>query len=289
MLGPLDDVLTNFQSQFTAETCELLTIMRRNGQRLLKLVNTLLDFSWIEAGRVQAVYEPVDLAAYTAELASVFRSAIQKAGMRLTIDCPPMAAPVFVDRDMWEKIVLNLISNAFKYTLEGEISISLRAVNGFALLSVRDTDTGRPETELPNLFNRFQRVEGARGRTQEGTGIGLALVQELAKLHGGTVGVESVLGEGSTFTVAIPLGKAHLPPERIGTRRMMISTSIGARPFLEEALRWLPDAIPANREEFVALETAGIFGLVALPTIQLRLRLSWPTTMPICEITYAGS
>ena len=128
MLGPLDDVLTNFQSQFTAETCELLTIMRRNGQRLLKLVNTLLDFSRIEAGRVQAVYEPVDLAAYTAELASVFRSAIQKAGTRLTIDCPPMAAPVFVDRDMWEKIVLNLISNDFKYRLEGEISISLRAV-----------------------------------------------------------------------------------------------------------------------------------------------------------------
>jgi CheY-like chemotaxis protein len=133
----------------------------------------------------------------------------------------------------------------------------LRAVNGFAVLSIRDTGTGIPETELPNLFNRFHRVEGARGRTQEGTGIGLALVQELAKLHGGTVGVESVLGEGSTFTVAIPLGKAHLPSERIGTRRMMISTSIGAGPFLEEALRWLPDAIPAYGEEFVALENGG--------------------------------
>ena len=121
-------------------------------------------------------------------------------------------------------------------------------------MSVRDTGTGIPETELPNLFNRFHRVEGARGRTQEGTGIGLALVQELAKLHGGTVEVESVHGKGSTFTVTIPLGKAHLPPERIGVGRTIESTALGASPFLEEALRWLPDALAKDSEEFIALE-----------------------------------
>ena len=254
MLGPLDDVLSNSHGQLSAENRELLTIMRRNGQRLLKLVNTLLDFSRIEAGRVQAVYEPADLAAYTAELASVFRSAVEKAGMQLVIDCPPLSEPVFVDRDMWEKIVLNLVSNAFKYTLEGEIHISLRADRGSAVLSVRDTGTGIPEEELPNLFNRFHRIKEARSRTQEGTGIGLALVQELTKLHGGTVGVESVHGKGSTFTVTIPLGKAHLPPERIGPRRTMESTALGASPFLEEALRWLPDVLPRDAEEFIALE-----------------------------------
>jgi PAS domain S-box-containing protein len=254
MLGPLDDVLAKPEGEVSAENRELLTIMRRNGQRLLKLVNTLLDFSRIEADRVQAVYEPVDLAAYTSELASVFRSAVQKAGMRLIIDCPPFSEPVFVDRDMWEKIVLNLVSNAFKYTLEGEISVSLRVKNGSAVLSVRDTGTGIPEAELPNLFNRFHRVEGARGRTQEGTGIGLALVQELAKLHGATVGVESVYGKGSTFTVTIPLGKAHLPPDRIGARRTIESRALGANPFVEEALRWLPDALPKDGEEFIALE-----------------------------------
>ena len=254
MLGPLDEVLAKPEGQVSGENRELLTIMRRNGQRLLKLVNTLLDFSRIEAGRIQAVYEPVDLAAYTTELASVFRSAIQKTGIRLVIDCAPFSEPVFVDRDMWEKIVLNLLSNAFKYTLEGEISVSLRTSNGSAVLSVRDTGTGIPEAELPNLFNRFHRVEGARGRTQEGTGIGLALVQELAKLHGGTVGVESVHGIGSTFTVTIPLGKAHLPPERIGARPTMESTALGASPFLEEALRWLPDALAKDSEEFIALE-----------------------------------
>jgi PAS domain S-box-containing protein len=251
MLGPLDEVLAKPEDQVATESRELLTIVRRNGQRLLKLVNTLLDFSRIEAGRVQAVYEPVDLAAYTTELASVFRSAIQKAGIRFIIDCPPFSEPVFIDRDMWEKIALNLISNAFKFTLEGEISVSLRTSNGSAVLSVRDTGTGIPDTELPNLFNRFHRVAEARGRTQEGTGIGLALVQELAKLHGGTVGVESVYGKGSTFTVTIPLGKAHLPLERIGARRTIESTAFGASPFLEEALRWLPDALPKDGEEFI--------------------------------------
>jgi PAS domain S-box-containing protein len=250
MLGPLDEVLAKPEGQVLPENREILTIARRNGQRLLKLVNTLLDFSRIEAGRIQAVYEPVDLAAYTSELASVFHSAVEKAGMRLVIDCPPFSEPVFVDRDMWEKIVLNLVSNAFKYTLEGEISVSLRTDNRSAVLSVRDTGTGIPETELPNLFNRFHRVEDARGRTQEGTGIGLALVFELAKLHGGAVGVESVYGKGSTFTVTIPLGKGHLPPERIGIRRTLESTALGANPFLEEALRWLPDALPKQGEEF---------------------------------------
>ena len=254
IMGPLDDVLSKPGGELSAENREVLTIMRRNGQRLLKLVNTLLDFSRLEAGRVRAVYEPVDLASYTAELASVFRSAAQKAGIELITDCPPFYEPVFVDRDMWEKIVLNLISNAFKYTLEGEISVSLRTSNGSALLSVRDTGTGIPETELPNLFNRFHRVEGARGRTQEGTGIGLALVQELAKLHGGTVEVESVYGKGSTFTVTIPLGKAHLPAERIAVGRTIESTAPGASPFLEEALRWLPDALSKDGEEFIALE-----------------------------------
>ncbi len=250
MLGPLDDILAKPESEVHPENRELLTFVQRNGQRLLKLVNTLLDFSRIEAGRVQAVYEPVDLAAYTAELASVFRAAVEKAGMRLVIDTPPLPEPVYVDRDLWEKIVLNLVSNAFKYTLAGEIGVSLRVdrrgKNGAAVLAVRDTGTGIPAAELPNLFNRFHRVEGARGRTQEGTGIGLALVLELAKLHGGTVGVDSVDGAGSTFTVAVPLGRDHLPAERIGGGRTLASTALGAGPFVEEALRWLPDEVTSE-------------------------------------------
>ena len=242
MLGPLGDALSG--DRLPAEDRERIEVAHRNGLRLLKLVNSLLDFSRIEAGRVQAVYEETDLAAITADLASVFRSAIEKAGLTLGVDCLPLPEPVWVDRDMWEKIVLNLLSNAFKFTFEGEIGVSLRAVGPSVELSVRDTGTGIPEEEIPHVFERFHRVRGARARTHEGTGIGLALVQELAKLHGGSVAVESAPERGSTFTVSVPLGRDHLPADRIGRPRTLASTALGALPFLEEAARWLPEEPP---------------------------------------------
>jgi PAS domain S-box-containing protein len=242
MLGPLEDILGKPEGELLPENRELLSVMHRNGQRLMKLVNTLLDFSRIEAGRVQASFTPTDIAAFTAELASVFRAAIEKAGMTLTIDAPPLSQPVYVDHDMWEKIVLNLVSNAFKYTLEGGIEVSVREHQGAAVLTVRDTGIGVPPSEMPKLFNRFHRVEGARGRTHEGTGIGLALVQELVKQHGGTVAVESEEGKGTAFSVSIPFGTQHLPSEKLGTRAAVAPTTVGAQPFVDEALRWLPAA-----------------------------------------------
>src|ERR1017187_11023039 len=154
-----------------------------------KLVNGLLDFSRIEAGRVQASYEPTDLAALTTDLASAFSSAMEKAGLQLIVECPPLPEPVYVDREMWEKVVLNLLSNALKYTFEGNVTLRMGVRRAFAELSVEDTGIGIAEQELPRIFERFHRVHGSRGRTQEGTGIGLALVSELVKLHSGTVAV----------------------------------------------------------------------------------------------------
>lgn len=242
MLGPLDDLSRLAGEALPRDAGELLAIARRNGQRLLRLVNTLLDFSRIEAGRVRATYRPADLAARTVELASAFRSAIEKAGMRLRVECPPLPEPVFVDLDMWEKIVLNLLSNAFKYTFQGEIAVTLHAQEDRCELCVRDTGIGVPPDELPLLFNRFHRVEGARGRSVEGSGIGLALVQELVRLHGGTVEVESTLGEGSRFRVTVPFGWSHLPTEQVSMGAPAASSGHGADPFVEEALRWLPEA-----------------------------------------------
>ncbi len=256
MLGPLEDVLGNAHGPIPPGAAKDLGISHRNALRLLKLVNTMLDFSRIEAGRIQASYEPVDLAALTAELTSNFRSACEKAGLRLTVDCPPLAGGelVYVDREMWEKIVLNLVSNAFKFTLDGEIEVSLRQVfsvlpslqndgtsDGCVELTVRDTGVGIPPEELPRMFERFHRVKNSRGRTHEGTGIGLALVQELVKLHGGAVRVDSVLNQGSAFSVTIPLGTAHLDPQRVGKRSELTSTSIGSSAFVEDAMHWLPD------------------------------------------------
>jgi signal transduction histidine kinase len=121
-----------------------------------------------------------------------------------------------VDREMWEKIVLNLLSNAFKFTFEGEIKVSLCLRGERVELSVSDTGAGIPAAELSHIFERFHRVRGTDSRTHEGTGIGLSLVQELAKIHGGGVQVRSVEGQGATFTVTIPSGHAHLPKERLG-------------------------------------------------------------------------
>jgi signal transduction histidine kinase len=253
MLGPLQDLLARSQTHLTPTAKEQIELANRNGARLLRLVNTLLDFSRIEAGRVQAVYQATDLAAFTSELASVFRSATEKADLRLVVDCPNLGEPVYVDRDMWEKIVLNLISNAFKFTFEGEIRVSIHHVGNFAELRVRDTGVGIPSEAVPRLFERFHRVPNTRSRTHEGTGIGLALVQELVKLHGGLIRVESTLGKGSTFVVSIPFGQNHLASDQLGGARSLTSTAVGAKPFVEEALRWLPDS-SINSDEILSHE-----------------------------------
>ncbi|HEY9227169.1 MAG TPA: response regulator, partial [Gemmatimonadaceae bacterium] len=239
LLGPLAEALA--RTDLDGGVREELVVTQRNGLRLLKLVNTLLEFSRLEAGRVDAMYEPVDLCGYTAELASTFRSAFDKAGVRLSVQCLALEEKVFVDRDMWEKIVLNLLSNAFKHTFEGEVAVVLCPSGTDAVLEVRDTGVGIPPEHLPHVFERFHRVVSTRSRTYEGTGIGLALVQDLVRLHGGRVAVESTEGVGTTFRVHVPLGTAHLPADRVGTR-MRSSATHHASPYIEEALRWLPDA-----------------------------------------------
>jgi len=255
LLGPIEDALRQQAGELSGET---LHSAHRNALRLLKLVNTLLDFSRIEAGRTQGRYTATDLAAATRELAGVFSSAMEQAGLRYSVKCDALPDPVFVDQEMWEKIVLNLISNAFKYTLEGEIRVELRSRgDAVAELVVADTGTGIPPEALPQLFNRFYRVPGANGRTHEGSGIGLSLVRELVNLHGGSIEVESTLGVGSVFRVSIPLGAAHLPAAQVTKEGNRVMSPTGARAFIEEAQRWLPD--------FATLETSGTFLALAQP------------------------
>ena len=238
MLGPLEDALARPDYPAAADR-EALTMVHRNALRLLQLVNMLLDFSRIEVGRIQAVYEPTDLAHLTADLASVFRSAVERAGMTLEIDCAPLADSVYVDIEMWGKIVLNLLSNALKFTLEGGIKVRLAETDGMAELAVIDTGIGIEPHELPNLFDRFHRVREVKGRIFEGAGISLSLVHELVKLHGGNVSVESTPGQGTTFTVRLPLGTAHLPADRIGASRTRTLTTMETASFVEEASRFL--------------------------------------------------
>jgi signal transduction histidine kinase len=202
-----------------------------------KLVNSLLDFSRIEAGRMEASYRATDLAALTRDLAAVFRSAIEGAGLRFVLECDELPEPAYVDRDMWEKVVLNLLSNAFKFTFEGEIRVRIALAGNFIELLVSDTGVGIDAAGLAQVFDRFHRISGSRSRSQEGTGIGLALVKELVRLHGGTVSVQSELNRGSVFRVAIPRGKAHLPAARIGVHGPLAATSVDPSAFLDDGLR----------------------------------------------------
>jgi signal transduction histidine kinase/DNA-binding response OmpR family regulator len=240
MLGPLEDVIERADG-LPAEHRATLNVVHRNGIRLLKLVNTLLDFARIEAGRVTAAYEAVDLGQLTAELASNFRSATDRAGLQLAIEMHPLPQPVYVDVDMWEKIVLNLLSNAFKFTFVGEIGVAVKpASDGTHVdILVHDTGTGISPVELPHLFERFRRVEGAQGRSFEGSGIGLALVQELVKLHSGTIAVESELGRGTTFTISVPFGTAHLSSEYLNSDATKARTNLRAQAYVDEAMAWL--------------------------------------------------
>ena len=217
MLSPLEEVLAK-SSDVHDDDRQLVSVAHRNGVRLLKLVNALLDFSRIEAGRTQATLEALDLSAFTAGLASTFRSAVERAGLTLTIDCPALPRAALLDREMWEKVVLNLLSNALKFTFDGGITVTTAASTdgASAEITVRDTGTGIPAAELPHLFERFHRVEGARGRSIEGSGIGLALVLELVKLHGGSIDVQSEIGKGSSFTIRLPLATSMSAPPKAG-------------------------------------------------------------------------
>ena len=239
IMGPAEELSARLGADDPV-TREQLESIRRNGLRLGKLVNTLLDFSRIEAGRMQARYEPVDLAAVTSDLASVFRSAVDKAGLVFDVDCPPLDEPVYIDRSLWEKVVLNLLSNALKFTFDGSITVALRAGGGEAVVTVTDTGIGVPADEMPRLFERFHRIENARSRSNEGSGIGLALVQELVLLHGGSITADSVEGEGTRFTIRLPFGSAHLPADALTSPAGPGPASASSDPYLQEALRWLP-------------------------------------------------
>ena len=262
IIGPLEELL---RDQALAVSRPQLETAHRNSLRLLKLVNTLLEFARIEAARLETAFEPTDLAAYTAELASAFRSAVEAAGLGLRIDCPPLPGPVYVDRGQWEKIVLNLLSNAFKFTFAGEIAVALSWLGDAVELRVRDTGTGIPKDELPKIFDRFHRVSGSHGRTHEGTGIGLALTKELIAIHGGSITVESEVGRGSTFVVHVPVGKerrdhAGAPANRAGEHWSGTAVLDHARPFLDEARLWLANAAPAQGPAPSAGETTAALG-----------------------------
>ncbi|MFO0589023.1 MAG: ATP-binding protein [Polyangiaceae bacterium] len=238
ILGPVEDAIASSSGALSGGG---LGAVHRNALRLLKLVNTLLDFARIEAGRAQAAFQATDLAELTRDLASAFRSAFERARLGLDVDCPALPERVFVDREMWEKIVLNLLSNALKFTLSGGVRVALAWTVAGAELTVSDTGIGIPDSQLTRTFERFHRVPGVRARTHEGTGIGLALVRDMVLLHRGTIDVTSREGHGTTFTVRVPRGSAHLPREHVIAPLDGRPQPLRVASFVQEALGWIGD------------------------------------------------
>ncbi|HZU79109.1 MAG TPA: ATP-binding protein, partial [Acidimicrobiales bacterium] len=248
LLGPTEDALADADAPLGERQRQRLEMVHRNALRLLQLVNTLLDFSRLESGRTAAHFEPTDLVTETTELVSMFRAAVERAGLDLQVSATPLPRPVVVDRDMWAKVVMNLLSNALKFTLVGGITVELRDGGDHVELVVGDTGVGIEDSEQTRLFERFHRVVGVTGRTHEGSGIGLALVAELVDMHGGTVSVTSESGRGSTFTVRIPYGRstdAAAPATEGGDTAGPVSRPL-AQGFVDEALRWLDEARAAD-------------------------------------------
>lgn len=249
LIGPIGDLRED--PNISPVGREKADVALRNVQRMQKLVNMLLDFSRIEAGKMEAKPEPVDIGALTEDLCSTFRSAIEKGGMKLIVTREEIHEPVNVDVDMWEKIILNLVSNAFKYSDSGTIEVSVSKVKENIEVAVSDTGVGIEAGELEKIFERFHRVHNDKGRSTEGTGIGLAMVKELVKLHNGTITVKSQPGKGSTFTVIIPVNGLDTRTDRVRSEENGHDRRVSSV-YVEEALKWLPQttsgAAPRSRE-----------------------------------------
>ncbi|HEY3404019.1 MAG TPA: ATP-binding protein [Ohtaekwangia sp.] len=271
LIGPLEDIIKSGKTKMRPDELQKLQMSFRSAMRLQKLVNTLLDFARIEAGKLEAFYQPTDFVAYTTERAANFQSAIETAGLKYVVKTEAIDAPVYLNREMWEKIVFNLLSNAFKFTHAGKVEVIIREKKKNVELRIKDTGIGIEAKNMDRIFDRFVRFEGTRARTYEGTGIGLALIRELVTAHGGTIKVKSREGEGSEFTVSIPKGKKHLPAKQIFETREQLPADRISHLFMEEASGWMPDDPKATKrmtKKYVQYE--GIRILVADDNADMR-------------------
>jgi PAS domain S-box-containing protein len=239
LLAPLQEILQ--QGNLPHTESQELQMAYRNALRLQKLVNTLLDFASMESGKLEAIFRPTDLSGFTADLAGNFRTIIEHAGLKFNVKCAPIGGPVYVNREMYEKIVFNLLSNAFKFTLYGTIGVKVKENKNHVKLIVSDTGTGIAKEHIPKIFERFARIEGTQARTYEGSGIGLSFVRELVRIHGATIKVSSVPGEGTEFTVIFQKGKSHLPAKSIFELKENNRGSGATVPYVEEMKGWTTD------------------------------------------------
>ncbi|MBW4615090.1 MAG: response regulator [Desmonostoc vinosum HA7617-LM4] len=219
--GPLESAVAAGEGLSYSQSA----IALRNSRRLLRLVNQLLDLQRLDAGRMQPSFRPCDLVEFVNQIVESFRPYCEKKELHLITqldECPT----VYLDVEKFDKIIYNLLSNAMKFTPEGgTVSVKLKSQENHCVLQVQDTGIGIVKEQIPHLFERFRQAEGSENRSYEGSGLGLALVKELVELHGGRVTVESVYGQGTTFTVWLLPDAAHLPIQQVLETPCELNTS----------------------------------------------------------------
>ena len=213
ILGPLKDLYdeASKQSQKT-----VFAAMIRNAHRLLRLINQLLELSKLEVGKMRLKASLTNAVDFFREISSAYESLALDRKIKYFFYSEISELSIYVDRQKMETIVHNLLSNAFKFTKEGQVILNLKVVqNKWAVIIVKDSGIGIPSDRLNKVFDRFYQVDSMQTRGYEGSGLGLALTKEFVELHHGRITVESIEGQETTFTVWIPLGLAHLRPEEI--------------------------------------------------------------------------
>jgi signal transduction histidine kinase/CheY-like chemotaxis protein/ligand-binding sensor domain-containing protein len=223
-IGPLEDLRDGMHGELGGDARETVGLALRSARRVMTLINQILDVAKLDAQSVRLQARPLGLGTTVDALADAFAPLAERLGVTLDLDRPARPVEVWADPDALDKVLSNLLSNAFKFTPGGgavRLAVAVEAgggdgaAPGEAVVTVADTGPGVAPEHLPHLFDRFYQADGATVHRRPGTGIGLALAHELAALHGGTLAVESEAGVGSTFTLRLPLGRDHLAPDQI--------------------------------------------------------------------------
>jgi signal transduction histidine kinase/ligand-binding sensor domain-containing protein/DNA-binding NarL/FixJ family response regulator len=213
IIGPADQAISVLEE---GEIKKYVMMMKKNALRLLRLINQLLDISRLDERRLklQAAYS--NLVPFVKGIIMIFESFAESKDISLSIKAEKDEINLYFDKEKMEKILINLISNACKFTDQGgRITVTISEMTGAAVIKVKDTGIGIPSKEIPKLFDRFYQVDSSHTREHGGTGIGLALAKELIELHSGNISVNSVEGEWTEFTIELPLGKKHLKEDEI--------------------------------------------------------------------------
>jgi PAS domain S-box-containing protein len=199
MVGPLNE-----------EQSKQLNMVRDSAQHLLSLISDVLDISKIEAGQLTVVYEPIDLKASIQKVSQIIQPLAEKKGLELVVTVAPELGTIHSDTRRLEQILLNILSNAIKFTEQGRVLATCSAAPGAVVFQVTDTGIGISDQEIEKIFKPFQQIDTGLARKYEGTGLGLSICKKLVELLGGRIWVESAKNQGSTFSFSLPT-KRSLP------------------------------------------------------------------------------